>query len=89
MFIHITLWTFINQNVACLKWLHDSAHKICSDGNHPIIRPTSIIAWGNMLVNIWEDMFDNPLHAKSQLKHKAKLDYVFLWFISRPTCHMV
>jgi hypothetical protein len=31
-----------------------------------------------MLVNIWEDMFDNPLHAKSQLKHKAKLDYVFL-----------
>jgi hypothetical protein len=31
-----------------------------------------------MLVNIWEDMFDNPLHAKSQLKHKVKLDYVFL-----------
>jgi hypothetical protein len=33
-----------------------------------------------MLVNIWEDMFDNPLHAKSQLKHKVKLDFFFCSF---------
>jgi hypothetical protein len=37
-----------------------SSPKICSDGSHSIIRPISMIALGNMLANIWEDMFDNP-----------------------------
>jgi len=72
MFSHITSWTFINQSATCLKWLHDSAHKICSDGSHSIIRPISMIALGNMLANIWEDMFDNPLHAKSHAKSQLK-----------------
>jgi hypothetical protein len=31
-----------------------------------------MIALGNMLANIWEDMFDNPLHAKSHAKSQLK-----------------